>query len=60
MEELYTKQNQALNVLIEAIKFAQAKGAYTIEQAAVIASAIKAFQVEENEEQPSENLDSSK
>jgi hypothetical protein len=56
MEELQSKQNEALNVLIEAVKFAQAKGAYTLDQAALIASSIKVFQLEEQiEEKTSEN-----
>lgn len=54
MEELHTKQNEALNVLIEAIRFAQSKGAYSIEQAAFIASAIKTFQTEEVQEKNTE------
>lgn len=53
MEELLTKQNQALNILIEAIKFAQSKGVYTIEQSAIIFSAVKIF---ENQEQITTNL----
>jgi hypothetical protein len=55
MEELHTKQNEALNVLIEAVRFAQAKGAFSIEQAAFIASAIKTFQTEEVQEKAPEN-----
>jgi len=55
MEELQSKQNEALNVLIEAVRFAQSKGAFSIEQAAFVASAIKTFQIEEVQEKTPEN-----
>jgi uncharacterized membrane-anchored protein YitT (DUF2179 family) len=45
--ELYQKQNQALNVLVEAVKYAQLKGTYTLEQAEVIISALKIFELEQ-------------
>jgi hypothetical protein len=38
---------QALNVLVQAVKIAQSKGAYTLEDAEVIAKAVKVFAVAE-------------
>ena len=39
MEEL--NQSQAVNVLIQAVRIAQSKGAFTLEDASMVASAIK-------------------
>ena len=36
-------QQQALNVLVQAARIAQAKGAYTLEDAELVAKAIKVF-----------------
>jgi hypothetical protein len=36
-------QGQALNVLIQAVRIAQGKGAYTLEDAELVAKAIKVF-----------------
>jgi hypothetical protein len=36
-------QEQAVSVLVQAAKIAQAKGAFTLEDASVVASAIKAL-----------------
>lgn len=41
--ELVEKQNRALNVLVEAARLAQTRGAFTLEQAALIAEAISVF-----------------
>jgi hypothetical protein len=46
-QELHQKQNEALNVLVEAVKYAQLKGTYTLEQAEVIISALKVFELSE-------------
>jgi len=36
-------QEQALSVLVQAVKIAQSKGAFTLEDAEVIAKAVKVF-----------------
>ena len=41
--ELVEKQNKALNALVEAARLAQARGAFTLEQAALVADAIAVF-----------------
>ena len=41
--ELVEKQNKALNVLVDAARLAQARGAFTLEQAALVAEAIAVF-----------------
>jgi hypothetical protein len=41
--DLVEKQNRALNVLVEAARLAQARGAFTLEQASLIAEAISVF-----------------
>jgi len=41
--ELVEKQNKALNVLVEAARLAQARGAFTLEQASLVAEAIAVF-----------------
>lgn len=41
--ELVEKQNRALNVLVEAARLAQSRGAYTLEQASLVAEAIAVF-----------------
>jgi hypothetical protein len=40
---LVEKQNKALNVLVEAARLAQARGAFTLEQASLVAEAIAVF-----------------
>ena len=45
MEEL--NQSQAVNVLIQAVRIAQSKGAFTLEDAELVARAIKIFIPEE-------------
>ena len=41
--ELVEKQNKALNILVEAARLAQTRGAFTLEQAALVAEAIAVF-----------------
>jgi len=41
--ELVEKQNKALNVLVDAARLAQSRGAFTLEQAALVAEAIAVF-----------------
>ena len=49
-------QEQAVSVLVQAAKIAQAKGAFTLEDASVVASAIKALVPEQaNNETDTEN-----
>lgn len=50
MEERVLNQNQALTVLIQAARIAQAKGAFTLEDASLVHSAIKVFAPDEAEE----------
>lgn len=56
-------QGQAVNVLIQAVRIAQGKGAYTLEDAELVARAVKVFVPAEaanqtTEDQPqSENAD---
>jgi len=50
--ELVERQNRALNVLVEAARLAQARGAYTLEQAALVADAIAVFQPPKQEAAP--------
>jgi hypothetical protein len=47
-------QAQAINVLIQAVRIAQAKGAYTLEDAELVSKAIKIFVPQE---QPQESED---
>lgn len=42
--ELVDRQNKALNVLVEAARLAQARGVFTLEQAALVAESISVFQ----------------
>jgi len=42
-------QNQAVNVLIQAARIAQAKGAFTLEDAELVAKAIKVFVPQESQ-----------
>ena len=42
--ELVERQNRALNVLVEAVRVAQSKGAFSLEQAALVAEAVAVFQ----------------
>ena len=41
--EVIMNQNDALNVLARAVSVAQSKGAYSLEEAALIAQAVAAF-----------------
>lgn len=41
--ELVEKQNKALNILVDAARLAQARGVFTLEQAALVAEAISVF-----------------
>jgi hypothetical protein len=50
--ELVEKQNRALNVLVEAARLAQARGAFTLEQAALVADAIAVFRPAEQSQAP--------
>ena len=44
-------QEQALSVLIQAVRIAQSKGAYTLEDAKVVAEAVSVFVPAKTEEQ---------
>lgn len=50
--ELVEKQNKALNVLVEAARLAQARGAFTLEQAALVAEAIAVFRPADQAQAP--------
>jgi hypothetical protein len=41
--EVIMNQNDALNVLVQAVNLAQAKGAYSLQEAAVITQAVTVF-----------------
>lgn len=47
--ELVEKQNRALNVLVEAARLAQSRGAFTLEQASLVAEAIAVFKQPESQ-----------
>lgn len=47
--DLIEKQNKALNVLVEAARLAQSRGAFTLEQASLVAEAIAVFRQPENQ-----------
>jgi hypothetical protein len=47
MQEMHDKQNEALVVLIEAVKFAHSKGTYNLKQTELIINAIKVFEIQE-------------
>ncbi|EMR04442.1 hypothetical protein [Cesiribacter andamanensis] len=48
MQEQQTPQQQALNLLIQALELAQKRGAYSLQEAATIAQAIAAFAPEQS------------
>jgi hypothetical protein len=50
--ELIEKQNRALNILVEAARLAQSRGAFTLEQAALVAEAIAVFRPAEQAPPP--------
>lgn len=50
--ELVEKQNRALNILVEAARLAQARGAYTLEQAALVLEAIAVFKPADAQQVP--------
>jgi hypothetical protein len=50
--ELVEKQNRALNILVEAARLAQARGAFTLEQASLVADAIAVFRPAEQPQAP--------
>jgi len=52
--ELVEKQNRALNVLVDAARLAQTRGAFTLEQAALIAEAISVFRPAQPDAPPTE------
>jgi hypothetical protein len=60
MKETQLNQAQAIDVLIQAARLAQAKGAYTLEDAELVSRAIKVFipekQVEPTDETETENV----
>lgn len=61
MAEQTFNSQQALGVLIQAVRIAQSKGAYSLEDAEVIAKAVKVFQpeqasTEQTEQVPTEEL----
>jgi hypothetical protein len=60
MKETQLNQAQAIDVLIQAVRLAQAKGAFTIEDAELVSRAIKVFipekQVEPASETETENV----
>lgn len=53
--ELVERQNKALNVLVEAARLAQARGAFSLEQAALVAEAIAVFQPPKQEVAPQQS-----
>lgn len=50
--ELIERQNRALNILVEAARLAQTRGAFTLEQAALVAEAIAVFKPAEQGQVP--------
>jgi hypothetical protein len=60
MKETQLNQAQAIDVLIQAVRLAQAKGAFTLEDAELVSRAIKVFipekQVEPVSETETENV----
>ncbi len=50
--ELVEKQNKALNILVEAARLAQARGAFTLEQASLVAEAIAVFKPADAQQAP--------
>ncbi len=50
--EIVERQNRALNVLVEAARLAQSRGAFSLEQAALVADAIAVFQPPKQEAAP--------
>ena len=60
MKETQLNQAQAIDVLIQAVRLAQAKGAFTLEDAELVSRAIKVFipekQVESVSETETENV----
>jgi hypothetical protein len=50
-------QEQALSVLIQAVRIAQSKGAYTLEDAKVVAEAVSVFVPAKTEEQTIEETE---
>lgn len=55
--ETITKQNSALNILVEAAKLAQSRGAFTLDQAALVDAAIKVFRTEDPAAAPEATAD---
>jgi hypothetical protein len=51
------EQNQALNLLVQAVNLAQKRGAYSLEEASVLATAVSTFteEVEASEEGTDDN-----
>lgn len=47
--ELVERQNKALNILVEAARLAQSRGAFTLEQASLVAEAIAVFKQPESQ-----------
>jgi gamma-glutamyltranspeptidase len=54
MKETQLNQAQAIDVLIQAVRLAQAKGAFTLEDAELVSRAIKVFIPEKQAEPVSE------
>jgi gamma-glutamyltranspeptidase len=54
MKETQLNQAQAIDVLIQAVRLAQAKGAFTLEDAELVSRAIKVFIPEKQAEPASE------
>ena len=52
--ELIEKQNRALNILVEAARLAQSRGAFTLEQASLVAEAISVFRPADQGPPPAE------
>jgi hypothetical protein len=48
--ELVERQNRALSVLVEAARLAQSRGAFSLEQASLVADAISVFQPPKQQE----------
>ena len=50
-------QQQALSILVQAANFAQSKGAFSLDDAAIIAKAVKVFAPAQAEAAPAVNAD---
>ena len=51
------EQNQALDVLVQAVNLAQKRGTYNLNEASIIAAAIAVFVKEKPTEEPTEEIE---